>query len=53
MASKAALGAPSSKLKLQKSDLSMNALPVADVTDNVQNSTLTDSTPQVLVYTEL
>jgi len=44
----AALGAPSQKLKLQKSDLSMSAQSPADVSDIAQNQPLSDSLLQVL-----
>ena len=50
MASKAPLGAPPSKLKQQKSDLLMNAQPVADVTDNAQNQPSSDSPPQQVFH---
>ena len=44
---------PPSKPKLQKSDMTMNAQPVTDVTDTSQNQLMSDAPPQVLVHTEL
>ena len=48
MASKAQLGVSSSKIKLQKSDVSMSVQSAADVTETAQNHyPLSESPPQV------
>jgi len=47
MGSKAPLGAASSKIKSQKSDLSMTVQSTVDVTENVQNQPSSDSPQQV------